>query len=121
MESFALELSEVLITKQIKTFYYMLKTTNKSNQIKSALKLLIAMCALGSKTVKTLLAQFSFATCNFANLVQRRNTVDLQDVRACSVHLVVAILMFGDNQSIWGLLQAKNVVSSLFSGLIIDR
>lgn len=42
MESFALEMTEQLMTKHIRTFYYMLKTTNKSNQIKSALKLLIS-------------------------------------------------------------------------------
>lgn len=42
MESFALEMAELLMTKHLRTFYYMCKTTNKSNQIKAALKLLIS-------------------------------------------------------------------------------
>ncbi|XP_055338190.1 uncharacterized protein LOC129588128 [Paramacrobiotus metropolitanus] len=121
LESFALEMAEQLLTKHVRTFYYMLKTTNKSNQIKSALKLLISLCTLGNRTVKLLATHFSFSACSFSALVSRRNTVDPQDVRALTVHLLVAIMMFGDNFAIRHLAQAKNVIAAVFPGMIVDR
>ena len=120
-ENFVMELAEELISKHGKTFYYMLKSTNKSNQIKSALKLLIALATLGNRTVKLLLTHFNFASSNMANLVTRRNTVDPQDVRACTLHFIIALLMFGDSASIRMLVETKNVIASFFPGLVVDR
>lgn len=120
-ESFVMELAEEVLSKHVKTFYYMLKTTNKSNQIKSALKLLIALATLGNRSVKLILTHFSFASSNISSLVTRRNTVDPQDVRACTIHFIIAMLMFGDSVSVRMLVETKGVLASFFPGLVVDR
>ncbi|XP_060567466.1 nucleolar pre-ribosomal-associated protein 1-like [Ruditapes philippinarum] len=99
-----------LLAGHVLSIFNTLNIKNKSNQIKTSLKLFIAMVMLGGPTTKLVLNNVDLSHKAMVPLLQRRDVKDEEDVRTCFIHLIVACLLAGDNDAIKKLVQTKGTV-----------
>lgn len=63
-----------ILASHMGVIFFMLSPSNKSNQIKAALKLLVAMVMQGESSAKEVQAQFNFSYRSLPQLMNRRDT-----------------------------------------------
>ncbi|KAL4233774.1 nucleolar pre-ribosomal-associated protein 1 [Mactra antiquata] len=110
-----------LLANHVQAMYSTLDVKNRSIQIKTTLKLLIAMIMLGQKSAKLVLQNVDFSQKVFTPLFQRRDVKDKEDVRTCMTHLLLACILAGDYEVITKLIQTRGVFENLFTGMEYDR
>ncbi|GFS04354.1 nucleolar pre-ribosomal-associated protein 1-like [Elysia marginata] len=109
-----------LLAAYMRPVYASLQAQSKSNIIKSAVQLLIAMALLSEKTKKALQTRLNFNHVHFSALFRRRNRKDSQDVRSCMILLTLAFLVNSDSNTVRFMVQQKIFLQMTIAGLKFD-
>ncbi|XP_041352192.1 nucleolar pre-ribosomal-associated protein 1-like [Gigantopelta aegis] len=110
-----------LVASHLPLICVFLRMSNKSTQIKAALKLLCAMVMIGGSSCRAVISQFNFNHQNITPLFNRRDRKDDQDVRTCLVHFVMAFLLAGDKGVVRKLVEQKTMLQGILRGLPDDK
>lgn len=115
-------ITQKLLTTHLETIYRMLKISQKSKPVKITLKLLTAIVILSENSARNVLNKFDFDISGLMNsLLERRNVMDDQDIRACCLHFFMSFLMTGSDTIIHDFLCKRNLMAKIFAGMRVDK
>ncbi|XP_046813044.1 nucleolar pre-ribosomal-associated protein 1 [Vespa crabro] len=110
-----------LINSHLSSVYSMLSTQSNAKQHKVVLKLLTAIVSLGGTLPRELVAHLSFQPKVIESLLHHVKPSDPENVRTCYIHFILAFLIEGNITVIKSLLDKRDVLTSIFPGLIYDK
>lgn len=110
-----------LINSHLSSVHSMLSAQSNVKQHKVILKLLTAIVSLGGTLPRELVAHLSFQPKVIESLLQHVKPTDPQNVRTCYIHFILSFLIEGNITVIRSLLDKRDVLTSIFPGLIYDK
>ncbi|XP_015175563.1 PREDICTED: nucleolar pre-ribosomal-associated protein 1 isoform X2 [Polistes dominula] len=109
------------INSHMSSVHSMLSAQSSAKQRKVVLKLLTAIVSLGGALPRELIAHLPVQPKAIEMLVQHAKPSDSQNVRTCYIHFILSFLIEGNVAVIRSLIDKREVLTSIFPGLIYDK
>ncbi|KAG8148301.1 nucleolar pre-ribosomal-associated protein [Chelonus insularis] len=119
-QSSAGEACRHIFNSHLSLIHSMMSQQSSPKQRKIILQFLTALVTLGGSLPRELLNHLSFHSQVIDFLTQQTKPTDLESVRKCFIHFVLAFLVDGNSLTIKSLLEKRGLLSSIFPGLIYD-